>query len=314
MIKNIKLWSGIAIATMVISIIIIGFFPPVLGIDFTGGSLVEVTSEQIDLPAIRQESASILGSPITAQLTQDNSVLLRTDMLSPEKHAELIDGLKEKGLVTEELRFESIGPTIGAELRSKAWIAISLAIVGIIAYLAYEFRQISGLVKPWKFGVAAVLAMVHDLLLVTALFGIFGRYFGAPIDILYITAVLAIMGYSVNDTIIIFNRTRNEWFTSRRDNLLDVMDRATKLTIIRSLNTSFTTLIALIALLFLGGTTIRWFIVALTIGIAVGTYSSIFVAPPLLYLLSRSKATYTKKQKKGSKPLFSYTLTAKPLK
>jgi preprotein translocase subunit SecF len=207
--------------------------------------------------------------------------------LSEDQHQEVITALEEANLLEEELRFESIGPTIGAELRQKSWMAVGLAIVGMIVYLAYAFRKSQGLVNSWKLGVAAVVALLHDLIVVTALFVLVGHFTGASIDTLFVTAMLAILGYSVNDTIILFNRMKQEWVLDRGASLVDLSDRAAKATLIRSLNTSLTTLLVLVALFLLGGATIKWFVLALSLGTIVGTYSSLFVAAPVLYWLAR---------------------------
>ena len=277
-------WQLITTLTLLLSIGVIIVRPPALGIDFTGGSLIELTSSgSLEEVRLRTEEQSLGGG---VQLTESDSLIIRTDPLSEERHQELLGALREAELLDEELRFESIGPTIGAELTRKAWVAIGTAIIAMVVYLAYTFRQASGLISSWKFGIAAVVALLHDVLLVTALFALL-QPFGARLDTLFVTAMLAIVGYSVNDTIVLFNRFKEEWLTTRQGNLITVMDSAAKKTLARSLNTSFTTLLVLVALLFLGGETLRWFIVALTIGTVAGTYSSLFVAPPALHFLAK---------------------------
>jgi preprotein translocase subunit SecF len=288
MIKKPKLWFAVSIATMAVSIAVIGIIRPIWGIDFTGGSLLEYRSaENINASDIASALSEALAMDVTVQTTGEDSVIVRTSALSPEQHEKAQTVLVDRELIREELRFESIGPTIGQELRRKAWVAINLAVVVIVIYLAYTFRKAAGLIASWKFGVAAVVALIHDLLFVTALFVILGKFFGASIDTLFMTAMLAILGYSVNDTIIIFNRLKEDWLISRRGMLIDIMDDAVKSTLIRSLNTSITTLFVLAMLLVFGGETIRWFIVALSVGILVGTYSSIFIAPAVLYTLAK---------------------------
>lgn len=289
MITRPKIWLWISAAVVLLSLATIFVIKPNWGIDFTGGSLLEVTSDHPDSGAVGDELKNKFNLNATVQTTKSNTLLIRTEPLPPERHNEIIKDLEDKQLINAEQSFESIGPTIGAELRRKAWIAIALAIVGMVGYLAYEFRQAAGLIRPWKFGVAAVLAMGHDLIFTTGVFMIFGKIWGAPIDTLFVTALLAILGYSVNDTIIIFNRLKSEWLLSRNRNLITIMDYAVQATLVRSLNTSITTLLVLFILLLFGGDSIRWFVAALTVGIAAGTYSSIFVAPPLLYLLAKQR-------------------------
>lgn len=289
MLKNPKTWLTVSLVTFAVGIGIIAVQPPVLGLDFTGGSLIEFTTqENPDLNNIREKITSEVEGDVLVQATQDSSILARTRTLSEDEHQALKQSLIDQGFMAEELRFESIGPTIGASLRQKAMTAIGIAILAMLVYLAYSFRQITGLLSPWKFGVAAVIALIHDLLVVTAAFALL-RNFGAAVDSLFITAMLAILGYSVNDTIVLFNRLKEEWVKNKTAPLADVLDLAIKKTLARSLNTSFTTIIVLGTLLFFGGETLRWFILALLIGTVSGTYSSLFVAPPILHLLANTK-------------------------
>lgn len=288
MLQHPRIWFWISIGTLIATIVIISISPPLLGIDFTGGSLMELATDDGGNSArIQQAITEATGITNTIQTTQDNSVLIRTEPLTPAEHSKIVAATIGAGLATEELRFESIGPTIGQELRRKSIIAVAVAVVAMLAYLAYTFRQSKGLIAPWKFGVAAIVALIHDLLVVIALFAILGRYTEASVDALFITAMLAIFGYSAHDTIIIFNRFKQERLHRRTDSILDILDSAARLTLIRSLNTSLTTLLVLLTMIIFGGSTIRWFIVALAAGTIVGTYSSLFVAPPILYFLAK---------------------------
>lgn len=288
MILRPKFWLIVSVLTMAVSVAIIVIVRPVWGIDFTGGSLLEITVPPGVEPAtIRNALTDSLPQEATVQTSGAGSVLIRTAPLSDAERQRVTQVLREKNLMGEELRFESIGPTIGQELRQKSWRAIALVLLVLMGYFSYEFRQMRGLTRPWKFGVATTYALVHDLLLVTALFVILGKVAHVPIDTLFVTAQLAILGYSVNDTIVIFNRFKAAWLATRSGNMLAIMDRAISDTLMRSFNTALSTLIALVAVLLFGGTTVRWFVVALVAGIVTGTYSSIFVAAPLLHYLSR---------------------------
>ncbi len=288
MITRPYIWLYISLLTIVTSALIMVITPPVWGIDFVGGSLLEIPGSPDRIDRVKTIFVNDLHLPVSVQSTPQNSLIIRTSALNPTQHQEVIKKLQEQQVLAgETLRFESIGPTIGKELRQKAWIATLLVVVIMIVYLAYEFRGVARFIAPWKFGVAAAYALVHDLIIITALFFLLGKYRDVPIDTLFVTAQLAVLGYSVNDTIIIFNRFKHEWMRSRGDNLINVMEKATKLTLTRSLNTSLTILLTLLALLFLGGESIRWFIVALVAGTIIGTYSSIFVATPFLYWLAK---------------------------
>ncbi len=278
----------ISLVTMVVCVVLL-FTPGLdLGIDFTGGSLLEVAGSAESASSIQSLLRADFNLETTVQPTQDGSLIIRMPNVDKTTHDGILAALAEQKLGGEELRFESIGPTIGAELRRKAWVAVSLAIIVLIAYLSYNFRQMKGFVSSWKFGVAAVIAVVHDILVVAAGFALL-KYFGATVDTLFVTALLAILGYSVNDTIVLFNRFQQEWRVTKTEGFNEVLDRAARATLIRSLNTSLSILLVLLVLLFFGGTTIRWFIVALTIGTVVGTYSTLYVAPPVLYYLARPR-------------------------
>ena len=288
MITRPKIWLIVSLITMAVCLGIIVAVPPVAGIDFKGGSLLELKTT-LTADEVTAAIVETFELPVTAQATENNNLIVRTTALTAQQHDELTKKFQEKDAAIQELRFETVGPSIGAELRRKAWIAVSLSVVVIVIYLAYEFRHTGGLVSPWKFGVAAAVALVHDLLVVTASFSILGQTHGAPIDALFITAMLALGGYSVNDTIVLFNRLKQEWLARRSGNLINLLDQAVKLTLTRSLNTSIPILLTLITLLIFGGGTIRWFVVALTIGTITGMYSTIFVAPAWLWLLARKK-------------------------
>lgn len=284
MLQNPRPWLIVTALTILISAGVVIGQPPALGIDFTGGSLIELTTTGSvhDVRALIDQQ----GLNASVQLTESGSLIVRTTSLSEDEHQDFLTQLRDAELFGEELRFESIGPTIGAELTRKAWVAVVSAVIAMVLYLAYTFRQASGLINSWKFGIAAAVALLHDVLLVTAVFALL-QTAGARIDTLFVTAMLAILGYSVNDTIVLFNRFKEEWLTTRQGDLATVMDQAARKTLARSLNTSFTTLLVLIALLVLGGETLRWFVVALALGTIAGTYSSLFVAPPVLHFLAK---------------------------
>lgn len=291
MMKNPTLWMWISALTIVTSIAIIVIVRPIWGIDFLGGSLIEIEANPQDATKVQDGISTTLNIPATAQGTQDGTIVIRTPVLDDDGHKTIINYLKKESLMKgEERSFESIGPTIGKELREKSIYAVVIVLVILILYLAYTFRGMGGFIAPWKFGLAAIYALVHDLFLVTAFFVVFGKIWGTPMDTLFVTAQLAIFGYSVNDTIVIFDRLRSEHLRSRGKKLVEILDRAIVVTLGRSLNISFCILLTLLALLVFGGSSIRWFIVALTIGTITGTYSSLFVAPPLLYFLAKRRS------------------------
>lgn len=289
MIVHPKLWLWISLLTIAASVVVIVTLRPTWGIDFVGGTLLEVRGEESAAPDLQILLEDEFGLTSTVQPTPEGTLIIRIPVLTPQQHQNVTAALTEKKLIGEELRFEVAGPTIGAALRRQAIIAISLSVVLMIAYLAYTFRGAAGLTAPWKFGVAAVFAVLHDLVLVTAVFVILGKVWNVPIDALFVTALLAIFGYSVNDTIVLFNRMATNWVAKRSGNLLTNIDQAIRETLMRSINTSTTILLVLITILLFGGTTLRWFVVALTLGTISGAYSTIFVATPCLYYLTKKR-------------------------
>jgi len=273
----------------IISLLIWGLKP---SIDFTGGSLMEIKFN-IERPAIDQIQSGLsdlnLGE-LRVQPAGARNIILRFKTVDEETHQRILSQLKSKfkdvkndsipALVEE--RFESIGPIIGQELAKKAWMAIVLASLAIILYIAFAFRKVSKPVESWKYGVAAVIALIHDILIVVGLFAILGHFAGFEVDSLFITALLTILGFSVHDTIVVFDRTRENLAKHYSADFEAVVNDSINQTIARSINTSLTILLVLSALYFLGGKTIVNFALVLIVGIIVGTYSSIFVASPLV--------------------------------
>jgi len=199
--------------------------------------------------------------------------------------------IKTDGNYIEEIRIETIGPAISTYLRERAWQAALLVIVAIILFIAYAFRKVSRPIKSWKFGVTAIVALVHDIVITMGVFVLLGKYAGVEVGIPFIVALLTILGYSVNDTIVVFDRIREKIIKRGADNFAETVNIGVNETFVRSINTSFTTLLVLFGLFFYGGESIKYFALALIIGISFGTYSSIFLASPLLVVWE----TYKKK-------------------
>jgi len=181
----------------------------------------------------------------------------------------------------EELRFDSVGPTIGQELKSRSISAMIIVIVAIVLYIAWTFRKVSKPVASWKYGISAIIALFHDVIITMGVFSILGEFYGVEINTAFVAAILTVLGYSVNDTIVVFDRVRENLPKSDED-FEGTVNLSVNQTIKRSINTSLTTLIVLLSILFFGGTTIQDFVLALSIGVFVGTYSSIFLASPIL--------------------------------
>ncbi len=221
--------------------------------------------------------------------SDENSWIIKTKYLSSEDHDLVLSILAEKLPKFTEQRFTTIGPVIGKTLLHKAVIAIIFALVMIIVYVAFAFRKIPKSVNPWRFGCVAIAALVHDVLIVTGVFVILGQFLNVEIDALFITAMLTVFGYSVNDTIVVLDRLRENLIHHANKTLKDNANQSLRETWARSINTSVSTLIALLSVLFFGSDSIFFFILALTIGAAIGTYSSIFIATPLLVAWNNRK-------------------------
>ena len=256
-----------------------------LGIDFTGGTLLEY---QFKREVSKDEVASTLKSAgievSSLQETSENTYLIRSKPLSDEeiKSAEEALALRFEG--PEELRRETIGPTIGAELLRRAVIALVVAAIAIVLYISWAFRKVPKPASSWRFGASAIVALLHDVLFVVGMFSILGHFLSVEVDALFITALLAVIGFSVHDTIVVFDRIRENLIREISPSFSETVNHSIAQTIIRSLNTTVTVVFVLAAVLLFGGASIRWFIVALLSGVIVGTYSSIFNASLILVL------------------------------
>lgn len=281
--KYSKIYYAISIVMLVASLVGITVWKLPLGVDFTGGSILEYSFESEVSTEDLDSQISNLGVDVASiQKIDGDNYLLRLSPISPEKRIEIqeliISNVDEKAI---ELKFEVVGPTIGQELVKKTFYAISIAAILILLWIAYQF-------KSFKFGVAAILAMFHDTFILVGAFAIFGHFVSAQVDFLFVTAVLTTLSFSVHDTIVVFDRIR-EINRIEGGDLYDVSNKALSETMVRSLNNSFTIIFMLTALVLLGGISIRWFAVALLVGTILGTYSSPFVAVPLLNVFDRIK-------------------------
>lgn len=286
-------FSGVVSLVAIAALVIFGLRP---GIDFKGGTITELEFRQeYDIATVRQQLVEQGIGNFQAQPSGGNAVLIKTEALEKEKHDQVLEALRSSVGEFEEKRFESIGPVIGQELTRNAFYQLVLVSLGIVLYIAYAFRKVQRPITPIKFGVTAVIALVHDLLVVLGVFAILGHYFGVEVDSMFVTAMLTVLGFSVHDTIVVFDRIRENLKVHAGNSLDFIINHSISQTIVRSLNTSLTVLFVLLALLLFGGETIRYFVLALLIGIAVGTYSSIFVASPLLVAWHRWGARGTKR-------------------
>jgi preprotein translocase subunit SecF len=271
--------SSVVLIPGIIGLFLFGLKPAV---DFTGGTLLEI---KFDRPVSRNTVNGLLADnkiqAVSIQQSSQNTYYIR---MRPEKDATLV-GL-EKSLAGEKsnkiqiLSNETVGPVLGNELLQKTITAAIIAICAILSYVAYAFKNI-------KFGVAAILALIHDLLVVLGIFALLGHYMNVEVDTLFVTAFLTTMSFSVHDTIVVFDRVRELLKRGSRLPFDELCDKALTQTIGRSLTNSLTIIFMLLALVLMGGLTVRWFIFSLLVGTISGTYSSDFVATPILILWDR---------------------------
>ncbi|MFA5800167.1 MAG: protein translocase subunit SecF [Candidatus Peribacteraceae bacterium] len=284
----------ISIILTVASIVLVFYPGPRMSIEFTGGTRMEIsiakkaTTAQEVTDALSRFHGETLNAIVNK--LQNGNFLVRMKGIGDETHKALLAYLKTPLGPLEQVQYTTIGPTVGETLKVRAAYAILAASFGIIVYLAFAFRKIPRKYSPWKFGTVAVAALLHDVMVTAGIFTIMSYYTSFEVDTLFVTALLTILGYSVNDTIIIFDRIRDNLFVQeRKESFASVTNRSINQVWMRSVFTSSATLIMLFSLLLLGSASTHWFVLTLIIGILLGTYSSIFIAAPFLVIWNDRK-------------------------
>ena len=278
-------FSGILVSASIALILIFGFRP---GIDFVGGTMWQIklatNDQQLTADNLKEFFKTDLEiKDATIFPAENQSFLVRLGHISEEEHQNYLGALKTKFGDIEELRFDGIGPAVGKELRNRAFWAIALVLLGISLYIAFAFRKVSYPIKSWKYGVITLITLFHDIAIPAGLLSVLGWKWGIEIDTNFVVALLVIMGFSVHDTIVVFDRIRENLLISRtRLDLPVIINSSVNQTFARSVNTSLTLILVLLALFFLGPVTLKYFILAILVGTIFGTYSSIFIASPLL--------------------------------
>ncbi len=254
------------------------------GIDFTGGSILEVEyrNERPLAQTIREELSGLDLGELTIQPTDEKGLILRMKEINEEIRQEILEKLRKGGDEPEELRFESIGPVIGRELKEKTGIVIILSLLAILLYIAFAFRKLNFPAKSWQYGLASLIALSHDALIPIGVFAVLGKFYDIQITIPVIVALLTVLGYSINNTVVVFDRIRENLLKKTGKDYQDTVNISLNQTLSRSLNTSLTTLFVLVAVFFFGGETLKYFALMLIMGIVCGTYSSLLLAGPLL--------------------------------
>ena len=282
--RQLLILPGIISALALIALALWGLKP---GIDLTGGSLLQV-SYPAGRPAITEVQSAVDKLPIgevRVQPTGSDGYILRARTLTNDEKNSLESALSGLGQIHED-QFNSVGPVIGQELLDKGLIALGLVALCIILFIAFAFRKVSEPVASWKYGIIAIITLIHDILIPTGLFAILGRFQGAEVDSLFIVALLTLLGVSINNTIVVFDRIRENLRLNKEKNrkepFEDMVGHSIMQTLARSINTSLTVVIVLAALYFVGPASTQDLALTLIVGMIAGTYSSIFLATPLL--------------------------------
>src|SRR3989344_5214654 len=283
--------SGLLVIASFVSLAIWGVKP---GIDFTGGTLIEVAypNGRPDQEAIAKQLATIDSSAsIRSSMTKEGQeeFIIRMKPINQEEKAQVFTALSiDSSNQAIEKNFSSIGPVLGVEALRKSLVSIILVILAIVIFITFALRKVAEPVSSWKYGLIAIVALVHDVIIPTGVFSVLGHLAGYEVDTLFVTALLVVIGFSVHDTIVVFDRVReNLRHTTSKKPFSEIVGESISQTFTRSINTSLTTLIALVVFYIFGGSTTEHFSLALIIGIAAGTYSSIFIGSPLLVTIEK---------------------------
>lgn len=282
--------SGVMVVAAIVAISVWGLNP---GIDFKGGSLIEVeypnTRPEVSLV---RETLNVLNIGASVRVTGEKGYLIKTKTLDQAEHAKVMAALSLDATNKPiEKRFNTIGPLLGREATMKAFASIALVIVVIVLFITWAFRQVSQPVSSWKYGLIAIVALAHDVIIPAGIFAVLGKFAGYEVDTLFVTALLVILGFSIHDTIVVFDRVREHLKNSspdkQRNDFERIVGESVTETVARSINTSFTTLLAILALYFVGPDSTKHFSLVLAIGMIAGTYSSIFLGSPLLVTVQK---------------------------
>ena len=288
--RKIFFWiTGLVLAAAIGSIL---FFGLPIGIDFAGGSLMQVNfpNGRPALSDIQKEVSTVPLGAVSVIPEGASGVNIRTRTMTPDEHAAVLQAISQNASTTE-LAYTSVGPALGAQFANKALWAIFAVALAIILFIAFAFRKVSRPVPSWVYGLAVIVILVHDLVIPAGFFAILSHFTGVQVDALFVTALLALLGYSVNDTIIIFDRVRehlaNNEKTGAKEPFETTVGKSISETMTRSINTSLTVVLALAVLVIFGAEATRTFALVMLVGVIAGTYSSILLAAPLLIPLAR---------------------------
>ena len=279
-VKHSKIYYIFSAVLLAVSLFSLLFFGLKWGIDFTGGSIIEVEFSEsvLDNATAKQQLADLNLGEVIVQPTGEKGIILRLKSVDEETHGKILEKLGN----VQERRFEAIGPIIGQELTKKTRVAVVLALLSIIIYITFAFAKLSWPMKSWQYSIAALLALFHDILIPLGAFAVLGRFYGAEMTIPIIAALLTVLGYSINDTVVVYDRIRENLLKRKFSTFEETVNQSLNQTLSRSINTVVTVLLTLFAIYFFGGETLRYFSLALIVGIVSGMYSSICIASPLM--------------------------------
>lgn len=284
--------AGLLVGASILAIAVLGIRP---SIEFTGGTLIEIgyPEGRADKIALEDKFNGLSLGTYSLRPFGEDAYLLRVRELSQGEVTAVLSASELDGTAQPELRRQNtIGPTIGAELQSKALVAIGVVVLLTIMYIAFVFRHVSEPVSSWKYGFIAIIALAHDIIIPIGVFAVAGHYLGTvEADVLFVTALLTILGYSINDTIVVFDRVRENLKKNQEDEVEEAFEvtvgTSLEQTFVRSFNTGIAVLIVLVAIVLFGGSATQYFALALTVGVIAGTYSSLFLAAPLLVAIEK---------------------------
>jgi len=264
----------------IVALIVYGLKP---GIDFTGGSILEVEylNSRTASEEIEQKLAGLNLGSLSVQTAGEKSVIIRTGYISEETHQAIL-GILRGSQSVEERRFESVGSVIGKELKQKTFTLVFVCLFAIVLYIALAFRKVRGSVKSWQYALSSLVSLFHDILIPLGVFAVLGKFYGVEISIPVITALLTVIGCSINNVVVVFDRIRENTIRKGAVNFGETVNNSINQTLGRCLSTTFVYLLPLVAIFFFGGETLKYFALALIVGIIAGTVSAVFLASPVL--------------------------------
>ncbi len=292
-VKYRKIFYAISVLLMLGSVIAFSIWGLKLGVDFKGGTIIEVEYEG-ERPTVQEIKDALASSLLNENIrpTGEKGYIVRMRTIDEKEHTNVLKTLSfSNSKPLSEKRFNTIGPLLGKEAANKAFISVGLVLLCIVLFITFVFRKVSEPVSSWKYGIIAIVALFHDVVIPIGVFSVLGHFLGYEVDTLFVTALLVVLGFSIHDTIVVFDRVRENLKLNHEHNqkkhFETIVGESISQTFTRSINTSLTTLLALVVLYFVGAEITRHFSLALLIGIAAGTYSSVFLGSPLLVTVEK---------------------------